>query len=304
MVVNSNGVSVVGVRKESRNCVYSFCTCSQHRLRHFEQTPSVLQFNKHIRSGYRCGYTYFEALFSTLELHNESGNIWSHLLPALVLFWTLWSPHWSVFPNDRRWIELVSVATSLVCFLASVGYHTFMACDHHYHHWIRVDVCGIYGLLLGSQVDVFRLGFPCHRSLVSLFIGVYSVVGLCGVSYSLKAKTPMTRGLPLLGLMVIRIGVLITRLLFGSANMEAWWFYLSAEMLSLLGGVINASRFPECLFKPKIKKFDENTSLEVGLFDYWFNSHQIMHVLVAIGIFCMRYGLASDCYYLSNHQDC
>eukprot|EP00210_Caulerpa_lentillifera_P006232 g5953.t1 len=300
MVLVPSSPSVTRVRHQSCRCIAAPST----HLKQFEQVPIVLQFNKYIRSGYRCGYTYHEALSSTLELHNETGNIWSHLLPAIVLLWTLFWPQWSAFPKDQHTIDVLSITTSFICFLASVGYHTFMACDHHYHRWIRVDVCGIYTLLLGSQVDVFRLGFPCKSTLISTLVGIYFVIGIAGVGFSLKAKTLMTRGLPLLGLMVIRVGVLVSRWFFGSKNIEAWRLYLCAEILSLIGGVINTLRFPECLIKPKIKKFNDGTTLEVGWFDYWLNSHQIMHVLVAAAIFCMRYGLASDCYYIAKHQQC
>jgi len=41
--------------------------------------------NKHIDTGYRIGYnTKLKAFLSLFELHNETGNVWSHLLGALL----------------------------------------------------------------------------------------------------------------------------------------------------------------------------------------------------------------------------
>ncbi len=36
-------------------------------------------------SGYRAGLSAHQCCASLLQLHNESGNIWSHLLPALLM---------------------------------------------------------------------------------------------------------------------------------------------------------------------------------------------------------------------------
>jgi adiponectin receptor len=44
--------------------------------------------NKYIETGYRIGYdTNYKAFMSLFELHNETGNVWSHLLGALLFVW-------------------------------------------------------------------------------------------------------------------------------------------------------------------------------------------------------------------------
>ena len=41
--------------------------------------------NKYIMTGYRLNYdTHWKAFMSLFELHNETGNVWSHLLGALL----------------------------------------------------------------------------------------------------------------------------------------------------------------------------------------------------------------------------
>jgi len=102
----------------------------------------------------------------------------------------------------------------------------------------------------------------------------------------------------MLALTLIRLLVLVLRLWIGSGNMHAWRLYALAELLSFSGGACNAIRFPEGLVKSRIQKGDQQ---DVGRFDYWFSSHQIMHILVVMAIFSMRTGLTSDCQYLRNH---
>lgn len=57
-----------------------------------------------------------------------------------------------------------------------------------------------------------------------------------------------------------------------------------------MGGAINASRLPERWFTPTAKgKF--------GMFDYWLNSHQLMHILVTIAMLHLHLGATADYWY-------
>jgi hypothetical protein len=51
--------------------------CSYYQQRRqlycFQEAPAALRFNKHIRSGYRAGYSYTQCCRSILDLHNETG---------------------------------------------------------------------------------------------------------------------------------------------------------------------------------------------------------------------------------------
>lgn len=50
--------------------------CSYYQPRRqlycFQEAPAALRFNKHIRSGYRAGYSYSQCCRSILDLHNET----------------------------------------------------------------------------------------------------------------------------------------------------------------------------------------------------------------------------------------
>lgn len=65
--------------------------------------------------------------------------------------------------------------------------------------------------------------------------------------------------------------------------------FVTMDALAVLGGVINITRIPE-RFRP-------------GLFDYWCNSHQIMHVLVVVSILYLHWGVLDDLLWINSH-DC
>ncbi|XP_044303889.1 progestin and adipoQ receptor family member 4 isoform X2 [Varanus komodoensis] len=73
----------------------------------------------------------------------------------------------------------------------------------------------------------------------------------------------------------------------GTGHPSSLRSYLIMDGLAFLGGVINISRVPE-RWKP-------------GRFDYWFNSHQIMHVLVVVSILYLHWGVVADLQWIGNY---
>ncbi|XP_044538710.1 progestin and adipoQ receptor family member 4-like isoform X4 [Gracilinanus agilis] len=64
--------------------------------------------------------------------------------------------------------------------------------------------------------------------------------------------------------------------------------YLRMDALALLGGLVNVARLPE-RWGP-------------GIFDYWCNSHQIMHFLSVISILQMHAGVVPDLVWAASHD--
>ena len=58
------------------------------------------------------------------------------------------------------------------------------------------------------------------------------------------------------------------------------------QVLSAVGGFLNAMRIPECWFPVKHGR--------PGLFDYLFNSHQLMHILVVVSMANLLKGATLD----------
>ena len=60
------------------------------------------------------------------------------------------------------------------------------------------------------------------------------------------------------------------------------------DAIAILGGIIGAMRVPERCFP--------------GKFDFFFNSHHIMHVLVLVAVVQMHYAAKLDLIWLSDPQ--
>lgn len=62
------------------------CKNNNHFIGHYEDAPSYMKDNHHITGGYRIGFDNPKKILRSLFMvHNESVNIWSHFLPAIIL---------------------------------------------------------------------------------------------------------------------------------------------------------------------------------------------------------------------------
>ena len=75
----------------------------------------------------------------TTCLCTPAGNIWSHLLPALLLLALLAGGQLQAWQGARLAFA-ANVCSIAACFAGSVLYHTCMAHHHHHDHWLKLDV--------------------------------------------------------------------------------------------------------------------------------------------------------------------
>ena len=73
------------------------------------------------------------------------------------------------------------------------------------------------------------------------------------------------------------------------------------QVLSFSGAIINVLRIPEKWFHDQDAA--EKGVRKAGPFDCWLNSHQIMHVLVALAMLHLHWGAADDYRYFVSHPD-
>lgn len=55
-------------------------------LRRIESIPEYLRDNPFIKSGYRVNFSRWQSIRSIFEFHNESMNVWTHLIGSLIFF--------------------------------------------------------------------------------------------------------------------------------------------------------------------------------------------------------------------------
>ena len=68
-----------------------------------------------------------------------AGNIWTHLLPALLLVVLVLGGQLQAWQGARLAFA-ANVGSIAACFLGSVLYHTCMANHHQHDHWLKLDV--------------------------------------------------------------------------------------------------------------------------------------------------------------------
>ncbi|KAL4428814.1 hypothetical protein ABPG77_005252 [Micractinium sp. CCAP 211/92] len=271
-----------------RNCSYYAASAAgavRPGVYSFTDAPAVLRFNKYVRSGYRAGYTYRQCCASVLRWHNETGNIWTHMLPALLLLALLAGGQLQAWQGARV-AFLLNVGSIAACFLGSVAFHTFMAHHHHYHQWLCLDVCGVLLVLVGGGHMVLWWGLFCLPTARWTLTLLYYGVGALCVRAALTASTALGRGLPMLSLLLVRLSAFVARGLLEPPS-QALLHYAAMEAFSLTGGLINVLRIPERWLQP----------VEPGKaapLDHLLNSHQLMHVLVAAAMWQLHLGATAD----------
>ena len=164
---------------------------------HWNDIPSWMQDNHYIHSGYRPpSNSYHGSLVSIFTAHNETVNVWTHLLGAVVAAFTSVVLHTTIRPR----FQLATPEDVLVfsCFFlgatACLGMSaTFHTISNHSHAVAkfgnRLDYMGIVFLIWGSFVPSIYYGFYAEPALIRLY---WSMVGGFPVASS-DASSRLTR---------------------------------------------------------------------------------------------------------------
>lgn len=113
--------------------------------------------------------SYVKSIASLKYLHNQSINIWSHLL-GTVAFMTAAFVLYQVFAprySTANWTDLFVFGCfflgAVVCLLLSTCFHTFgNHSEEILHHGLLMDLVGIIFLITGSFVPGVYYGFYCE----------------------------------------------------------------------------------------------------------------------------------------------
>ncbi|KAI9223004.1 hemolysin-III related-domain-containing protein [Blastocladiella britannica] len=267
--------------------IHSYFMSSTLPVYRLHQIPEYLRDNEYIWTGYRAGYDYAMSWRSILFVHNETGNIWTHLL-GLILFLVLVGmitlgngvSGWGLVTQTASTADRVVMAGFLLsacaCFLFSTCFHTHFCNNRHaYILFGCLDYAGISILICGSSVIVTYYAYYCHTfwrifyltSLLSV-----SFVGIVGPMFPVwpTARFRVWRTLIYIGSGVLS-GLPIVHYLamHGVPSSAPWWavygwFVMGGTYIG--GAVIYATKVPERWIP--------------GAFDRWGHSHQWWHLCV------------------------
>ncbi|KAI9283310.1 hemolysin-III related-domain-containing protein [Sporodiniella umbellata] len=265
------------------------------KILNWHEIPAWMQDNAYITGGYRPpSNSYKRCIQSLFYLHNESVNIWSHLL-GFILFtglgiYFVWSkPYVDTLTVFDVTYFFIFIAGALTCLGFSASYHCFSCHSEKVSlNWNRCDYAGITSLIVGSFFPVIYYGFHCHQLFQIIYLSIIVVLGLVTATVTLAQhfRTPAYRW--------IRATLFISLGLFGVVptlhGIYIYGFNNATKTISLahlilmavtyiFGALLYGARFPE--------------RMRPGAFNYFGASHQIFHLCVVVALLSHYLGVMS-----------
>ncbi|KAI9099442.1 hemolysin-III related-domain-containing protein [Phlyctochytrium arcticum] len=248
--------------------------------------------NVYLLKGYRrITNSYLGCVKSLSYIHNETGNVVTHLIGAII-FVILAQVFYSwMTVETNTWADITIMGMYFLGAVTCLGLSTtFHLCCCHSRKvaavWLRGDYVGIVTLIMGSFVPSIYYGFFCSPKWQVVYLTIIVVFGITTICITVSPKffAPQYRMLrttlfvsmgftgiiPLLHALV-KYGTHMTR----HALSSGW--LISSGITYFLGTLIYAARIPERWWP--------------GKFDLFFHSHQIFHCFVLAGAIIHYYGV-------------
>eukprot|EP01012_Entosiphon_sulcatum_P019397 TRINITY_DN24261_c0_g1_i2.p1 TRINITY_DN24261_c0_g1~~TRINITY_DN24261_c0_g1_i2.p1 ORF type:complete len:285 (+),score=27.88 TRINITY_DN24261_c0_g1_i2:29-856(+) len=231
------------------------------------QVPAWIRFNPYVLESYRPMLTVRQCARSIFCVHNETGNIWSHLIGCLIL-----AGHCVAAARESHFSLSLAGFSGALNLFCSVLYHAFMPCcrtEQQYRALLNVDVTTVATNMAGSTLVVFNYGYRClDPQLQHFLIAVFYSATLLLCFVNLFSKNVHRRAVCFVLFLLLRAGLVFyveCSKGFATGMWRGAWLHFMSYVTVLLGGFLNTSRIPEKWFP--------------GRFDLWGNSHQLMHLL-------------------------
>lgn len=253
-------------------------------LLHVDDIPSW-HFRPYIINGYRPVSCVSGAMSSIFSLHNETGNIWTHLLPFFYVFAVMID--YGI--NDAVRTDVLSNlmmmllwGALLVLYGCSSIYHT-MSCGSECvaGRCLLADISAIACYVSTCSFAMVYFGFFHHPELQMFYLAWSCVaVGLLVGPVVCGDGKPNTIQFICSTIAVSSAVVPFTHLLMISTEGESMIILplLINTFGSLaIGAIFYGTHFPECRFP--------------GRFDYLGQSHQYWHVFIGIGCTAYAHGI-------------
>lgn len=277
-------------------------------LKRWEELPIWQQEDNHfIETGYRpASGSLRRSFWSWTYLHNESVNIYSHLIGSILfavlpiyVFRTEIPPRYKVATSADLAVCLIYFIGVAICFLLSATFHTIM------NHSPKVDKLGMQldfqGVLLlmwGAAVPLIYYGFYCDKKLQIAYWSLLSALAvICSiVTFQPRFSDPFLRPLraatfgsfAFSSIIPVIHGIIKYGWALQSQRMGLKWV-LATLGLNTLGATAYAVKFPERWFK--------------RTFDIFGASHQWLHIMVIFAGLAHTFGVLSAFDFLHAHLD-
>ncbi|KAK3348975.1 hemolysin-III channel protein-like protein Izh2 [Lasiosphaeria hispida] len=265
--------------------------------------------NHYIETGYRpVAASIRHCLHSLTYLHNETVNIFSHIIGA-ILFLALPAYVFNVEIPPRYAIatpvDIVVCSVYFIgvgiCFVFSATFHTFVCHSPDvFSLGLKLDFQGVILLMWGANIPLIYYGFICNPELQLIYWSLTSFLALCCSIFTFQPHFSDPHLRPLraatFGSLALStfIPVIHGLVKYGYSlqyqRISLHWILLTL-LFNVLGASAYAFKFPEKWYPRR--------------FDIFGASHQIMHVMILIAGFMYGFGvLAEFDYRHSNTSHC
>ena len=144
---------------------------SDTKLLQWDNIPPWQQDNEYILGHYRpTSNDHWKSIASLGYLHNQTVNIYSHLLPALgflaTAFLTLDNQSNAKYDTEDRRLLAFFLTGAVVCLASSAYFHTSR--NHSpevVQLWLTMDFFGIVSLIVGTAFPLAYYSYPCYRTI-------------------------------------------------------------------------------------------------------------------------------------------
>jgi adiponectin receptor len=156
------------------------------KLLSFDELAEWQKDSPFILRGYRPESNSAHACFASwLYLHNETVNIYSHLLPGILflageaMIYQYFEASYPMATIPDRLIFAFFLLTAVTCFCLSAMFHTFLSHSPLVSHiWLQLDFVGIIVLTFGDFVSGIYVGFYCEPGLQKVYFTMVHVMTL------------------------------------------------------------------------------------------------------------------------------
>ena len=257
---------------------------ARQRNAHYFEVPKCIR-RPYILTYYRTNYDLYSCLRSFVELHNESLNVWSHVMGVIIFIAIGHHVASAGLPPTaaalERWPLYVFIASALYCLSASAIYHLIGTANVRWHDRLMSwDYVGIVGLIVGSATPVAWYSFGGQHHLErSLYLAVITLLGAIVIIGSLNGalgrasdavRIALFLGLAGSGVMALLHAAVVHD--FAPRNVDLIIGVVKMGLTYILGIGFYASKFPE--------------SVQPRSFDRFGASHQLWHACVLIAAIC------------------
>jgi len=258
----------------------------RYQLQEWKDLETWRQDNEYIISGYRTlSGSIWKSLESLKHIHNETVNVYSHLLGGILFLGLFFHVLWRIgqrYTTIRHGDYIVFVAFFfgiITCFFLSALFHTIA--NHSETVAIRgvhLDYAGIVFLMWGAAMPSIYYGLYCDPYLQKVYWIVLSSIALSCILCILSTCSQRFQSSelrPYRAVIYTALGVSVTIPTVHGILIHGWkiqnqriglvYIILTAG-IDLIAAIIYTIRFPERWYPVR--------------FDIYGHSHQLLHIMI------------------------